>query len=271
MSTQTDSSSLSSDFKEIVAEQYEYRELLYQITLRDLKLRYKQTVMGFGWAVFMPLLNTAMFSVIFTRVAPIETPVPYPLFAFCGLAVWNFFASSVKFAANSLSSNVNLVAKVYFPKEIFPISAVLVCAVDFLVSCVLLAALMAWYGITPGLSIVAFPLVLLVNVLFAAAVGLVVAMANLFYRDVKYLMEAVLTVWMFATSVVYPVGEIGGTTGRLLKFNPMTPIVDAYRSVIMLGRFPDAAFFVVAVIAILMLGSAWLIFHRAEYQFAENI
>ena len=166
MSTQTDSPGLGSDLRAIVAEQYEYRELLYQITLRDLKLRYKQTVMGFGWAVFMPLLNTAMFSVIFTRVAPIETPVPYPVFAFCGLAVWNFFASSVKFAANSLSSNVNLVTKVYFPKEIFPISAVMVSAVDFLVSCLLLAVLMAWYGIVPGWALLALPVVLFVHMLF---------------------------------------------------------------------------------------------------------
>lgn len=271
MSTPTDTNSLSADLKEIVAEQYEYRELLFQITLRDLKLRYKQTAMGFGWAVFMPLLNTAMFSVIFTKVAPLETPVPYPLFAFVGLAVWNFFASSVKFAANSLSSNVNLVAKVYFPKEIFPISAVLVSAVDFLVSCVLIAVLMAFFGVTPGVSLLMFPLVLLVNIVFATAVGLFVAMANLFYRDVKYLIEAVLTVWMFATSVVYPVGEIGGTTGRILQFNPMTPIVDAYRSVITLGRFPGPEFYAVAVLSVVLLGIAWLVFHRAEYQFAENI
>jgi lipopolysaccharide transport system permease protein len=259
MSTQTDSPSLGSDLKEIVAEQYEYRELLYQITLRDLKLRYKQTV------------NTAMFSIIFTRVAPIETPVPYPVFAFCGLAVWNFFASSVKFAANSLSSNVNLVTKVYFPKEIFPISAVIVSAVDFLVSCILLAVLMAWYGIAPGWSLLALPVVLFVHMLFTAAIGLLVAMANLFYRDVKYLIEAVLTVWMFATSVVYPVGQIGGTAGRLLQLNPMTAVVDAYRSVILLGRLPDPAFFGVAVLAVALLVGAWVIFHRAEYEFAEHI
>src|SRR5947209_18620824 len=120
------------DVREMIAEQIQYRELLVQMTRRDLLLRYKQTVMGFGWAIFMPLLNTAIFSVIFTRVAPIETPVPYPLFAYCGLLAWNFFATSLRFSVSSLTGNMNLVAKVYFPREIFPFSAVVVCLIDSL-------------------------------------------------------------------------------------------------------------------------------------------
>src|SRR6476659_1051646 len=121
---------LADDVREMLREQYDYRELLLQMTLRDLMLRYKQTVMGFGWAVFMPIVNTAMFSVIFMRVAHIDTPVPYPLFAFCGFLVWNFFASSLRFSVLSLTTNSTLVQKVYFPREIFPFSAVLVCLVD---------------------------------------------------------------------------------------------------------------------------------------------
>src|SRR4029453_18490523 len=113
-------SALASDLREMVAELVEYRELLAQMTRRDLILRYKQTIMGFGWAVFMPLVNTAVFSVIFTRVAPIDTGVPYPLFAYCGLLAWNFSASTMRFAVNSLVSNMNLVTKVYFPRELFP-------------------------------------------------------------------------------------------------------------------------------------------------------
>mgnify|MGYP000989468757 CR=1 FL=1 len=131
---------VSADLREMLAERFDYRELLYQMTLRDLLLRYKQTVMGFGWAVFMPLVNTAVFSVIFMRVAPLPTPVPYPVFAFCGLWAWNFFASTLRFAVSSLTSNSNLVSKVYFPREIFPFSTVLVCLVDFLVSAVVLAS-----------------------------------------------------------------------------------------------------------------------------------
>src|SRR2546426_3650657 len=119
------SARLVADVREMVVEQREYRELLVRITARDLLLRYKQTVMGFGWAVFMPLVNTAVFSVIFTRVAPLDTGMPYPLYAFCGLLAWNFSASSFRFAVGSLTTNTTLVTKVYFPREIFPVSAVL--------------------------------------------------------------------------------------------------------------------------------------------------
>ncbi len=135
-------SQLLSDVKEMVNEQLHYRELLYQMTKRDLLLRYKQTVMGFGWAIFMPLVNTAVFSVIFTRVAPIDVGVPYPIYAYCGLFAWNFFASSLRFAVTSLTSNPNLVTKVYFPREIFPFSSTLVSLVDFGVSSLVLIAMM---------------------------------------------------------------------------------------------------------------------------------
>jgi lipopolysaccharide transport system permease protein len=159
-------SSLMQDCREMIAEQFTYRELLYQMTKRDLLLRYKQTAMGFAWAVFMPLVNTAVFSVIFMRVTKIPTPVPYPLFAFCGLLTWNFFASSLKFAVNSMTSNVNLVTKVYFPREIFPFSAVIVCFVDFAIASLVLVAMMIYYGIAPGPSIIMLPVVLLVQVAF---------------------------------------------------------------------------------------------------------
>src|SRR5687768_12111827 len=154
---------LAADLKEIVGEQFAFRELLYQMTRRDLLLRYKQTVMGVGWAVFMPLLNTAVFSVIFTRVAPLTTDIPYPLFAYCGLVAWNFSASSFRFAVSSLTSNASLVTKVYFPREIFPISAVMVSIVDFAVGSTVLIALMVYYQIVPTMAVLALPVVFLVH------------------------------------------------------------------------------------------------------------
>jgi ABC-type polysaccharide/polyol phosphate export permease len=256
----------------MVHEQVHYRELLYQMTRRDLLLRYKQTVMGFGWAVFMPLVNTAVFSVIFTRVAPIETPVPYPLFAFCGLLVWNFFASSLKFSVNSLTSNPNLVTKVYFPREIFPFSAVIVSLVDFAVASLVLVALMIYYGIGPSFALLFLPIVLVVHVAFTCGVALLLAMGNLFYRDVKYLFEIVVTVWMFLSSVVYPVELIGGRIGTLMQLNPMTPIIDAYRQAVLLGQSPfTPAFAGAALVSLVTLAGAWLMFHRAEFEFAESI
>jgi lipopolysaccharide transport system permease protein len=262
---------LVADVREMLAEQVEYRELLIQMTIRDLLIRYKQAVMGFGWAVFMPLVNTAVFSVIFTRVAPLETPVPYPIFAYCGLLAWNFFASSLRFSVTSLTGNPVLVTKIFFPREILPFSAVAVCAVDFAIGSLLLAGLMVYYGIGVTSALLWLPAIVTIQVIFTAAVSLFIAMANLYYRDVKYLFEVVITVWMFATSVVYPVDRIGGTLGRVMAWNPLTPVIDSYRNVILLGTPPPIGLAWAGVIAVLALALAWITFHRAEFQFAENI
>jgi lipopolysaccharide transport system permease protein len=260
------------DFRQMLGEQVKYRELLYQMTLRDLLLRYKQTAMGFGWAVFVPLINTIVFSVIFMRVARIDTPLPYPLFAYCGFLVWNFFASSLRFSVAALTGNASLVQKVYFPREIFPFSSVLVCLVDLLVGSIVLAGLMIYYrvGVTPAL--IMLPAVVIVNLAFTAGIALFLAMSNLFYRDIKYLFEAVISVWMFATSVVYPAQSVSGRLGTLVAINPMTQIVDAYRNVLLYGRGPDPLpFAATAIVSFAILFGSWLMFHRAEFAFAENI
>ncbi len=263
---------LADDMGEMLREQHDYRELLYQMTRRDLLLRYKQTVMGFGWALFMPVVNTILFSVVFMRVAPIDVGVPYPVFAYTGLLAWNFFASALRFSVNSLTANINLVAKVYFPREIFPFSAVIVSAVDFAVGSVLLFAMMAYYHVMPTWAILFLPVVVLVQFALTSAVALLLAMANLFYRDVKYLFEVVITVWMFATSVLYPVDRVTGWAGVILRMNPMTPIVDAYRSVLLRGDVPPLTpITVTAAVAVALLASVWLVFHRSEFQFAEYI
>ena len=261
-----------SDYREMVVEQFHYRELLYQMTKRDLLLRYKQTIMGFGWAIFMPLVNTAVFSIVFMRVAPIDTGVPYPLFAYCGLLVWNFFASTLRFSVTSLTGNPNLVSKVYFPREIFPFSSTLVSLVDFAVGGVVLVGLMLYYHVVPTTALLFLPAVLAVHVLFTLSMALLLAVGNLFFRDVKYLFEIVLTVWMFVSSVLYPVSLVGGKLGTLMRLNPMTPIIDGYRAVLLFGQSPlSVSFLVAAGITVVMLAAVWLLFHRAEFKFAENI
>jgi lipopolysaccharide transport system permease protein len=260
-----------SDLRELLREQVEYFELLRQLTRRDLLLRYKQTLMGFGWAVFMPLVNTAVFSVIFTRVATLDTGVPYPVFAFCGFWVWNFFSSTLRFSVTSLTANSNLVSKVYFPREIFPFSALAVCLVDFAVGSLAMAAVMVWYRVPVGIELMWLPVVIAVHCVFTAAVALALSMTNLFYRDVKYLFEIVLTAWMFTSPVVYPVDRVGGLIGSFLQLNPMTPILDAYRAVILAQAPPPMTFVVVSVFALPILLLAWIVFHRAEFAFAENI
>src|SRR5688500_5492386 len=171
----------AADVRALFREQLDYRELLLQMVRRDLLLRYKQTVMGFGWALFMPLINTVIFSIVFTRVAPIDTGMPYPIYAYSGLLAWNFMASSLRFAVSSLTSNSNLVTKIYFPREIFPFAAVLVGLVDTAIAASVLIALMAWYGIWGGWTMLLLPVVVLVHVMFTAGLALLLAMANLFF------------------------------------------------------------------------------------------
>jgi len=260
------------DGREVVVEQFEYRELLLQMTKRDLLIRYKQAVMGFGWAIFMPLVNTAVFSVIFTRVAPLKLDVPYPVFAFLGLLAWNFTASSLRACVGSLASNAHLVTKVYFPRETLPLSVILVTIVDTLVAAVVLIALMAYYRIWPGWSLVYLPVVVLIQIAFTAGLGLLLAMANLFYRDVKYLFEVGITIWMFATSVLYPSYLVTGTAGLVLRLNPMTAIIDGYRDVLLYGRAPfSPALAGAATVACLTFVVTAIVFHRAEFRFAESV
>jgi lipopolysaccharide transport system permease protein len=213
-----------------------------------------------------------IFSVVFTQVAHIDVGVPYPVFAYCGLLAWNFFASALKFSVNSLTANTNLVAKVYFPREIFPFSAVAVAVVDLAVGATVLAGMMVYYRLPVTPAVLFLPVIIVVEAIFTAGVALILAMANLFYRDVKYLFEVLITVWMFATSVVYPVERVGGTVGLLLKLNPVTPIVDGYRAVLLRGELPAAGPFAAATaLSIVVLAFAWVVFHRAEFQFAENV
>ncbi|MGE3955587.1 MAG: ABC transporter permease [Vicinamibacterales bacterium] len=269
----TPDATLRDDFVEMWREQIEFRELLVQMTTRDLLLRYKQTAMGFAWALLTPLMNTAIFSIIFMRVAPMDTPVPYPLFVYCGMLTWNFTASALRFAVTSLTANTNLVTKVYFPREIFPFSAVAVSVVDLLAASSVLVAMMAYYGIAPTPALLLVPLVLAVQACLTLAAALLLAMANLFYRDVKYLFEIALTVWMFGSAIVYPLESIqGGVLGLLLRLNPMTAIIEAYRHVILYGSAPDwVPFAAAAALGLVLLPAAWLLFHRSEFRFAEQI
>jgi lipopolysaccharide transport system permease protein len=263
---------LTSDVREMLQEQVTYRELLVQMTRRDLMLRYKQTVMGFGWAIFMPILNTLIFTVIFQRVAPLDIDLPYPIFSYTGLIAWNLTASSLRFAVSSLSANTNLVTKVYFPREIFPFSAVVVSLVDFAVASTILVAMMVYYRIAPGPALLFLPVVLIVQLIFTAGVSLLLAMGNLFFRDIKYIFEVVLMLWMFASSVLYPISMIGGRLGAFLQFNPMTPIIDGYRSVILRNELPAMGpFAAAAVLSVVTLAVGWVWFHRAEFRFAESV
>lgn len=249
----------------------DYRELLYMMTRRDLMLRYRHTVMGFGWAIFMPVINTIVFTLIFRKVAKIETDVPYPVFSYCGLLPWNMFATSLKTGINSLFTNKGLLTKVYFPREVFPFSTMLVGVVDFVVGLSVLAVLMIWYRIPLSTSALFLPILLAVQIMFTAGLCMFLAPANLYYRDVKYILDVLVTVWMFATPVLYPTRHVEGPLGVLLQMNPLAPIIDGYRAILLRGELPAAIPFAgAAVLSLIIFTAGWIVFHRTEYTFAEN-
>jgi lipopolysaccharide transport system permease protein len=263
---------LRADLREMFHEMAEYRELLSSLVRRDLLLRYKQTIMGFGWSVLMPVTYMVIFSLIFTRVVHLKTDVPYPIYVYAGLLPWNFFASSLRFSVSALTANSTLVTKVYFPRELLPFATILVALVDFGVGAIVLAGMMVWYHIPIGWPILLLPIVVLVQVIFTAGVTLLLSMGNLYYRDVKYLVEILITLWMFATSVVYPVDRVGGVLASVLALNPMTPIIDAYRAILLHGKPPAPGHAAWAVgVSIVLLAASWVAFHRAEFEFAERI
>ncbi len=260
-----------SDAAEMWRELVASRDLLRAFVARDLLVRYRQALLGVGWTVLSPVLNVLLFSLIFTRVAPIDTGVPYPVFVYAGLWPWTFFAASIRGATVSLSGNSSLVTKVFFAREVLPFSTVLVALVDFAVAGVLLAALMLWYRVPIGVTALFLPLIVMVQVIFTTGLALLLAVANLYWRDTRHVIEAVLTAWMFATSVVYPIERVGGRIGSALALNPMTPIIDAYRDVLLYDRLPAAVPFGYAtLVAIVLFVAGWYRFHRSEMQFAER-
>jgi lipopolysaccharide transport system permease protein len=264
--------SLFRDLAAIVREQLDYRELLFSIVRRDLAVRYKQTLLGFSWAIFVPLLNMLVFTAVFTRIIPLNLDLPYPIFVYAGLVPWTFFAAGLHSATTSLTGNIALINKVYFPREIFPLSTIVLAFVDFLLASTLFAVLMLYYRIPPSWTALLLPVVVLVQVAFATGLGLLLAMGNLYFRDVRYVTGVLVTVWMFATSVVYPVHQVRGILGTLLSLNPMTPIIDAYRALLLRGELPPLIPFAGAsVIALSTLILAAVAFHRAEHRFPELV
>jgi ABC-type polysaccharide/polyol phosphate export permease len=253
-------------------EIFDSRELLFALSHRDIKIRYKQTAIGGGWAIVMPLVMMTVFTLVFARQAKIDTaPIPYPVFVLCGLLPWQFFPASLKGGVESLSRNNRLITKIYFPREVFPLSQIVASAVDFVVASALLGIMMLWYRTPVHPTILFVPVVIAVQILFTAGLSFFLSVGNLFFRDVKYLLDFFLLPWMLAT-IVFPISNAGGWVGFLLKLNPMAPIVDAYRQTLLLGRLPDPYWFgYAACVAIILAVTGLKFFHETEHQFAEII
>jgi ABC-type polysaccharide/polyol phosphate export permease len=260
-------------FKELLS----YRTLLWTLTWRDIRVRYKQSLLGIAWAMFIPVSMMLVFSFVFTRIVAVKTDIPYPIFVYCGLLPWQFFASATTAATNSLIANRSLVTKIYFPSEVFPISSIIAAFVDLLVGSIVLVALIIYFYFTGASIVVSWTVllvipVILVQILFMMGISFFLSMGNLFFRDVRYIYNVIITLWMFATSVVFPMKVSNPALQRALNLNPMTPIIDAYRDVLLRGEIPDLyTFGYTIIISLIICFSGWVIFYKMQFKFAEKI
>ena len=253
-----------------LASIWEYRELVYYMVWRDIKVRYKQTVLGFAWALLQPLASMVVFTIIFGRLAQLPSEgVPYPVFTLAALLPWQLFASGFTGAANSVAGNAGVISKVYFPRLIIPIAAVAATVVDFAISLVLLVVLMVWYGVPFSGNVVFLPLFAAVALLTAFAAGLWTASLNVKYRDVRYLLPYFQQLWLFASPVVYSVTLVPERYQTLYALNPLVGVIQGFRWALFGGQPPWTLMGgSLAVTGVLLIGGLYY-FRRAEEQFSD--
>lgn len=249
-----------------------FRELLYFLTWRDVKVRYKQTELGIVWAIIQPLFTMLIFTLFFGRLAGVPSDnVPYPIFAYAGLLPWTFFANAITNSGNSLVGSANLITKVYFPRMIIPGAAVAAGLVDFAIAFVVLILLMIYYGIGLTANLLLFPVAVLLTTLLALGVGMWLSALNVKYRDVRFALPFVVQLWMFVSPVIYPTSLLPEKYRWLLWFNPMTGIIESFRSALFGTPTNWTALTISAVISSILLVYASYSFHRMERSFADMI
>lgn len=265
-----------------VIELIRYRQLCLSLAWRDVRVRYKQSLLGLGWAILLPLAMMLVFTFVFTRAVDVRgrlgDGLPYALFVFTGLVPWTFFGQSLTSCANVLVANRNLITKVYFPREVFPLSAVGGGLLDFGIALIVLAGLGAYFHLTGAWTIRAdasmlfLPVVVAAQSLLTIGLGMMLATANVFYRDVRQGVGVVVQLGMFMSGVVVPVPQDGSRLSLLLAWNPMVPLIQAYRDVVLHGQLPAGrAFLYSVVVAFGVLVVGWYWFRRASRRFAEVI
>ncbi|HWN53696.1 MAG TPA: ABC transporter permease [Methylomirabilota bacterium] len=255
-----------------VRELWHYRDLLYFLTWRDISVRYKQTVLGFLWAILQPFLTMVVFAIFLGRLAGMPSDgVPYPVFSYLGLLPWSYFSGAVTRAGTSVVGNAHLLTRVYFPRVLVPLSATLSALVDFAIASLVLGGLMAWYGIVPARTAALLLPLAALTALAATGIGMWLAALNVRYRDVQYAIPFLMQLWMFATPVVYPTSLVPPGWQPLFALNPMTGIIEAYRAAV-LGTaldWPSLGISTLSATVLAALG-AWQ-FHRMEQSFADQV
>jgi lipopolysaccharide transport system permease protein len=255
-------------FKDIWA----YRELLFFLTWRDVKVRYKQTALGAAWAILQPLFMMIIFTIFFGRLAGVASAgIPYPLFALAGLVPWTFFANAITASGNSLVGSANLITKVYFPRLIVPAAAMLAGLVDFLLAFMMLVLMMVYYRVTVTVQILFLPVLILLTALFSLGVGTWMSALNVKYRDVRFALPFLIQLWLFVSSVILPSTSIPQKWRWLLMLNPMSGIIEGYRAALFGLPFDWPALGIASALTIVVLLYAIFAFGRVERSFADII
>lgn len=250
-----------------------FRELLFTWTKRDFKVRYSQSILGAAWAIIQPLSLMIVFSVIFSTFLKVPTGgIPYPVFAYTALLPWTFFSNSLSFAIPSLVGNMNLVSKIYFPREILPLSSIFVCLIDFLISVSILVMLFVWYRTPIGWSVLLAPFILLIQIVLIYGISLLASAINVFYRDVRFIIPLVLQVWMYLSPIIYPANLVPEWLKPFYFINPMAVIIDSYRRLLLYQQMPDWPYLgLTIVISFALLFFSYRYFKISEKQFADLI
>jgi lipopolysaccharide transport system permease protein len=256
------------DFREL----WHYRELLWILAYRDIKVRYKQTILGIAWAVIQPLSQMVIFTLLFAKHGFSTDGIPAPVFYFSGMLPWLLFANSLTSAGNSLVSNQNLITKVYFPRLVLPIAAVITALVDFAISFLFLILLLFWFKVPPTAAIFLLPVFISLSLLAALGAGLWLSALNVEYRDVRYVMTFLIQFWFFATPIIYPASMITTPWKRvLLGLNPMSGVIEGFRWCIVGRPTPGLPTVVSGSSILILLISGLLYFRRTEKTFADRV
>jgi lipopolysaccharide transport system permease protein len=254
-------------------ELWEYRELLYFLTWRDLKVRYKQTVLGAAWAIIQPFFTMVVFSLFFGKLAKVPSDgIPYPIFAYTALVPWTFFASGLNNSSNSLVGSANLIKKVYFPRLVIPISSVIAGGLDFVLAFIVLIGMMLVYGIYPTFNIVWLPFLLLLTFVASLGVGLWFSALNVQFRDVSYIVPFLVQFWLFATPIAYPSSLLAEPWRTLYGINPMVGVVEGFRWALLgTDTAPSLIIIVSSLVALTLLVGGAFYFRRMEKTFADIV
>lgn len=252
---------------------FSYRELLFNLARREITQRYKQSVLGYAWVILNPLFQLLVLTFVFSTIFRVSSfNVPYVIFLIVGLLPWNFFSQSLSSASNSLVGNSSLITKIYFPREILVYSTIIAKMVDFFYSCLVLILFFVFYRITLTPQTIWILPIFIIQLIFTAAISLLISSFNLFYRDIQYLLNLVISLWFYLTPILYPIEQFPEKYRFIFIFNPMSVIINAYRQTVLGGGEPNLnSLGIAAATSIILFIISFLIFKKSEGKFADYV